>query len=108
MPDQVGPALGRLAASQPSGAINAPVDRIRYLTVGSQFRAAGREASTAGTRQWRGATVVDNAAAALFERAASAAPAKPADQGGERRSLAFGEQNLATVLQTYQWALIRR
>jgi hypothetical protein len=52
--------------------------------------------------------MVDNAAATLFERAASAAPAKPPISAANTRSLAFGEAKSGDRPADISWALIRR
>ena len=76
-------------------------------TVGSRFRAAVASDGL-GTHQCVAPPIVDNAAAVLFERAASAAPAKPPIRAANTRSLAFGEAESGDRPADISWALIRR
>src|SRR5215203_3656655 len=91
VPIRVGPALVILPASQPSGATNAPVDRIRYHNGWISIPRRRFRATALAPTSSVAPPIVDNAAATLFERAASAAPATPPISAANTRSLAFGE-----------------
>ena len=106
--DLVGPALVVLPASQPSGAINAPVDRIRYHNGWFSIPRRCARATALAPASSVAPPIVDNATAALFERAASAAPARPPIRAANARSLAFGEAKSGDRPADISWALIRR
>ena len=84
VPIWVGPALVVLPASQPSGATNAPVDKIRYHNGWISIPRRRVRATALAPASSVAPPIVDNAAATLFERAASAAP-RTADQRGEHQ-----------------------
>ena len=91
VPIWVGPALVVLPASQPSGAINAPVDKIRYHNGWISIPRRRARATALAPASSVAPPIVDNAAATLFERAANAAPATPPISAAITRSLALGE-----------------
>jgi hypothetical protein len=88
------PALVVLPASQPSGATNAPVDKIRYHSGWISIPRRCVRATALAPASNVAPPIVDNAAATLFERTANAAPATPAISAANTRSLTLGEANL--------------
>src|SRR5687768_3874234 len=108
VPIRVGPALVVLPASQPSGAINAPVDRIRYHNGWIPIPRRRARATALAPASSVAPPIVDNATATLFERPANAAPAKPPIRAANTRSLAFGEAKSGDRPADISWSLIRR